>query len=310
MIKDAFYRTGHPAPQLGISPLSWVNEVLHDLGAGTTAEQCLREAKEAGFHGVELSRIFPREPGALKQLLADHQLQLISGWHDGFLTERSVEHELDAVHNHASLLQENGANVMVYGECGWMTANALDVPLSARRLLPDNQVQAYAARLSQFADALFAQYGLRLAYHHHLMMVAETLPEIRALLDACTPSVGLLLDTGHAIAAGFSYTQLINAFADRICHIHLKDVRLDRLQQVRATNMTFNEAVLAGMFTVPGDGGIDYRPLADFISRSGYQGWMVVEAEQDPAKAPPLETVTRAQRYVAQHILSAMVQGA
>ena len=305
MIKKMFYRTGHPAPKLGVSPLSWVNEVLHHLGAGTTAEQCLSEARQAGFQGVELSRIFPREPGVLKQLLSEQQLQLVSGWHDGFLTERSVEQELDAVHNHASLLQENGARVMVYGECGWMTDNALDVPLHARRLLPENQVIPYAVRLSAFSDALLAQYGLHLAYHHHLMMVAETLPEIRALLSACAPSVGLLLDTGHATAAGFSYTQLIDEFADRICHIHLKDVRLDRLQQVRASGMTFNEAVLSGMFTVPGDGGIDYRPLAEFIARSGYQGWMVVEAEQDPAKAPPLATVTRAQRYVAQHILPA-----
>lgn len=305
MINEAFYRPGAAAPQLGVSPLSWVNEVLPALGAGTTAEQCLREAKQAGYQGVELSRIFPREPGALQQLLSQHQLQLVSGWHDGFLTERSVAQEQDAVHNHATLLQENGARVMVYGECGWMVENALDVPLNQRRLLPDDQVAAYAARLSAFADALFAQYGLRLAYHHHLMMVAETLPEIRALLAACSPAVGLLLDTGHATAAGFSYTQLIDEFADRICHIHLKDVRLDRLQQVRASGMTFNEAVLAGMFTVPGDGGIDYRPLAAFISRSGYRGWMVVEAEQDPATAPPLETVSRAQRYVAQHILPA-----
>ena len=305
MIKQTFYRDGQAAPKLGVSPLSWVNEVLHDLGAGTTAQQCLNEAKQAGFQGVELSRIFPREPGALRQLLAEHQLQLISGWHDGFLTERSVAQELDAVHIHAALLQENGAQVMVYGECGWMTDNALDVPLAQRRLLPDDQINAYAARLSAFADALFAQYGLRLAYHHHLMMVAETLAEIRALFNACAPSVGLLLDTGHATAAGFSYTQLIDEFADRICHIHLKDVRLDRLQHVRASGMTFNEAVLSGMFTVPGDGGIDYRPLAEFIDRSGYQGWMVVEAEQDPAKAPPLATVTRAQRYIAQHILPA-----
>ena len=305
MIKDAFYQAGQPAPKLGVSPLSWVNEVLHHLGAGTTAQQCLSEAKQAGFQGVELSRIFPREPGALRQLLADRQLQLVSGWHDGFLTERSVAQELDAVHPHAALLQENGAQVMVYGECGWMTDNALDVPLAQRRLLPDDQVSAYAAHLSEFAAALFTHYGLRLAYHHHLMMVAETLAEIRALFSACSPAVGLLLDTGHATAAGFSYTQLIEEFADRICHIHLKDVRLDRLQQVRASGMTFNEAVLSGMFTVPGDGGIDYRPLAEFIARSGYQGWMVVEAEQDPAKAPPLETVTRAQRYVAQHILPA-----
>ena len=303
MRHNPFYSPGTAAPQLGVSPLSWVNEVLHHLGAGTTAEQCLREAAQAGFQGVELSRLFPRDADALNLLLGQHDLQLISGWYDGFLTERSVEAELEAVQQHATLLSRGGAKVMVYGECGWMAENALDIPLRQRRLLPADRLEAYAERLSRFAEALLRNYGLQLAFHHHLMMTTETFDEIALLLNACSPDVGLLLDTGHACAAGFSYPLLIDAFADRICHIHLKDVRADRLQQARASDWTFNQAVLNGLFCVPGDGDVDFAPLSRFIAERGYSGWLVVEAEQDPAIAPPLETVTRAQRYVARHIL-------
>lgn len=304
MIQTAFYSAEAAAPQLGISPLSWVNEVLHHLGAGTRAECCLREAAQAGYQGVELSRIFPRDAEKLASLLDEQKLQLISGWYDGFLTERSVEAELEAIHQHASLLSRCGAKVMVYGECGWMAENALDIPLHQRRLFPAGRVAAYGERLSRFATALYARYGLQLAFHHHLMMVAETFDEIACLLNHCSPEVGLLLDTGHAFAAGFSYQRLIDAFAGRICHIHLKDVRNDRLLQVRTGEMTFNQAVLDGMFCVPGDGDVDFAPLARFIAESGYSGWLVVEAEQDPATAPPLATVTRAHRYVTRHILA------
>lgn len=302
-MQQSLYSAGAAAPRLGVSPLSWVNEVLPQLGAGTTAQQCLREAAQAGYQGVELSRIFPRDAETLDRLLHQHALQLASGWHDGFLTERSVEAELEAVHAHATLLSRCGATVMVYGECGWMAPQALDIPLRRRRLLPADQVASWADRLSRFAAALQQRYGLRLAFHHHLMMAAETFDETACLLDACAEEVGLLLDTGHAFAAGFPYSRLTEAFGARICHIHLKDVRGDLLRQARAGAMSFNQAVVAGLFAAPGDGNVDFAPLARFIAERGYRGWLVVEAEQDPAIAPPFETVARAQRFVTRHIL-------
>lgn len=303
MTEDGFYRK-RGVPRLGVSPLSWVNEVLADLGEGTTAEQCLSEAAQAGFVGVEMSRIFPRNAMALTTLLGKYRLQLISGWYDGFLAVRDVDSELAAVHQHASLLSDCGAKVMVYGECGWMTENALDVPLSLRKIFPSSQITAYADRLTRFADALYKKYGLRLAYHHHLMMVTETLNEISLLLSSCGASVGLLLDTGHATAAGFDYSALINAFGSRICHIHLKDVRPEVLQQVHAQGLSFNNAVRSGIFTIPGEGITDFAPLANFIASQGYSGWLVVEAEQDPSVAPPAETVSRAHQFVSENILA------
>jgi inosose dehydratase len=188
---------------------------------------------------------------------------------------------------------------MVYGEVAMMTPGApLDVPMSRRRLMPEGEVAGYAARLTEFARRLRADYGLVPAYHHHLMMVAETFDEVASVIDRAGSEMGLLLDTGHAAAAGFDYTQLIDRFGDRIVHIHLKDVRLDRLARVRAGDESFNAAVRGGMFTVPGDGCLDFAPVARFVRGSGYRGWLVVEAEQDPKIAPPAPAVARAYAHV------------
>lgn len=174
----------------------------------------------------------------------------------------------------------------------------LDAPMSKRKVMPREEVAPYAKRLTDFARALADEYGLKLAYHHHLMMVTETFDEVSRLIESAGPEVGLLLDTSHAVAAGFDYTQLIDRFGDRIVHIHLKDIRGARLDEVRAGDLSFNTAVRKGMFTVPGDGIVDFGPIARFVRSSGFQGWLVVEAEQDPAVEPPRPAVERALRHV------------
>ncbi len=284
--------------RLGVSPLSWTNEVLENLGGETSALTCLEEAHAAGYQGVEYGRKLPSTSKQLRPLLAQFQLDLVSGWHSGYLAERSVDEEIEAVKPFAHLLREMNCEVLVYGECAMMApGDALDVPMSGRLKMPEKDIPAYAARLEDFARRLFDQYALKLAYHHHLMMICETLDETRRLMEATSPAVGLLLDTGHAFAAGFDYNDLIELFSDRIVHIHLKDVRAPILDSVRSKDQSFNQAVLSGLFTVPGDGDVDFAPLVNFIHRSGYSGWLVVEAEQDPLLAPPLPTVTRAHKY-------------
>lgn len=291
--------------RLGISPLSWVNEVLPDFGAGTSAETVLRQARAAGYDGVELSRVFPRDPAALSGLLTANGMSLVSGWHSGFLADRSVEEEVEAVRGHALLLQACGASVMVYGECGRMPADALDIPMSRRGRLAVGEWSTYGDRLTCFADELLAEHGLRLAYHHHLMMVAEMQSEVQAVMDNSGPSVGLLLDTGHAFSGRFDYSALIDAYADRIAHIHLKDVRAEVLNRVREEDLSFNAGVRAGMFTIPGDGAVDFAPLARFLASGRYQGWLLVEAEQDPAVAPPAQTAQRAYDFVSRSVMPA-----
>lgn len=284
---------------VGVSPLAWTNDVLHDLGGDIPVERCLDQAREAGYAGVELGRLFPREPDALRGLLEPRGLRLASGWHSGFLADDTVASELERVAAHADLLRDLSVGVMVYGECGAMApGDPLDRPMSQRLPLASLDVTAYAARLTRFARALHDRWGLQLVYHHHLMMVAETFDEVSSLLDRAGPAVGLLLDTGHAAAAGFDYARLIARFGDRIRHIHLKDVRPDVMARVRAGDVSFNQGVRSGMFTVPGDGGVDFQPLADFVHRYGYPGWLIVEAEQDPTVAEPLSTVSRARAFL------------
>jgi inosose dehydratase len=276
-----------PGVHFGVSPLSWTNDVLAELGGDIPLETCLQDAAEIGYEGVELGRKFPRDGQKLSSILSGYGLRLVGGWHSGFLTERSVEEEWKAAAEHVRLLKDCGSQVLVYGECGLMTgASPWDEPLSKCPNLRADEFSAYAGRLGEFAIRL-KENGITLAYHHHLKMLVERGEEIDALCESTREEVGLLLDTGHAYAAGADYAEIIRKFGSRVVHIHLKDVRRHTLERARKNDWSFNSAVREGMFTVPGDGDIDFSAIGGFLRTSGYRGWVVVEAEQDPAKAPP-----------------------
>ena len=283
--------------RLGISPLSWTNDVLKDLGDEIPLEECLRDASEIGYEGVELGRKFPKNAKELRPKLAEFGLQLAAGWYSGILADRSVEDEWEAAGDHIELLKGCGTQVLVYGEEGKTPAGFLDVPMSQSPDLKLVDLGAYAKRLGEFALRL-KEEGIILAYHHHLMMLVERAHEILAFCEATDDSVGLLLDTGHATAAGADYGEILRNFGNRIVHIHVKDVRRKVLETVREKDMSFNSAVREGVFTVPGDGDVDFSELAKFVRTSGYRGWMIVEAEQDPAKATPRVYAEKAYRYV------------
>ena len=285
--------------QLGISPLSWTNDVLEELGGDIPLERCLSEASKAGYQGIELGRKFPRDAHLLTPLLSAYDLQLISGWYSGFLAERSIEEEYKAVRNYAGFLSELGARVMVYGECGCMPgATPLDEPLSKSPSLSCIDSLAYAERVALFSEKLESDFGIGLAYHYHLMMLVETSEEIDTFFSQTGDNVGIVLDTGHSAAGGADDIEIIARWGSRIKHIHLKDIRAGVLKNIRDKDESFNNGVRAGMFTIPGDGDLDFSPVVDFVNKSNYTGWLVVEAEQDPVKAPPFETVKRAFNYV------------
>lgn len=289
-------------PKLGVSPLCWTNDVLEDLGGDIPLEVCLRQAGKAGYQGIELGRKFPREAGKLTQLLEHAGLQLASGWYSGFLADRSLKEELEAVRSHATLLQRLGAGVMVYGECGHQPGESpLDEPISLSPPLDRIDLTLYCNKMNAFADTLLRDYGLKLAYHHHLMMLVEHDDELQAFLIQTQDNVGLVFDSGHAHAAGINMQSALDKYGHRICHIHLKDVRSAVLKRLYDEDLSFNEAVRTGLFTVPGEGEIDYTPLINFVKTSGYQGWLIVEAEQDPALAPPVPTIRRAINWVRAH---------
>jgi inosose dehydratase len=287
-----------PGVHFGVSPLSWTNDVLAELGGDIPLETCLQDAAEIGYEGVELGRKFPRDGQKLSSILSSYGLRLAGGWHSGFLTERSVEEEWKAAEEHVRLLKDCGSQVLVYGECGLMTGTSpWDEPLSKRPNLKTKEFSAYARRLGEFAIRL-KETGITLAYHYHLKMLVETAEEIDALCESTREEVGLLLDTGHAYAAGADYTEIVRKFGSRIVHIHLKDVRRDTLERARKNDWSFNSAVREGMFTVPEDGDIDFSAIGGFLRTSGYGGWVVVEAEQDPAKAPPRLYAGKAYHYL------------
>jgi len=282
---------------IGINPITWSNDDMPELGADIPLETCLSEAKAAGYEGIELGRKFPREAKTLGPILARHGLRLASGWYGARLLERSAEAEIAALESHLALLEALGAKVMVFAETSGSIAGLKSRPLSTRPRLEEGQWPSFAERLTMVADHL-ARRGVRMAYHHHMGTVIESAAEIDRLMALAGESVGLLLDTGHLAYAGGDPLELARRHAGRINHVHCKDVRALVLARAKASDRGFLAAVLDGVFTVPGDGSIDYGPLLAELKRAHYGGWLVVEAEQDPAKAHPLTYATRGERYL------------
>ncbi|MGQ0664761.1 MAG: myo-inosose-2 dehydratase [Pseudomonadota bacterium] len=275
------------AVRIGINPLTWTNDDMPELGGEVALDTCLAEVRLAGYDGVELGHKFPRAPEALRPVLARHGLALVSGWYGARLVERSAEAEIEAVGDHLALLAAMGASVMVFAEVSGAVHGDRQARLAGRPRLAAGEWPRFAARLSAVARHLEAR-GVKLAYHHHMGTVIETADEIDRLMAATGPEVGLLIDTGHLAYAGGDPVTLARRHGRRVVHVHCKDVRPAVLAAARRDGLSFLDAVLAGVFTVPGDGALDYRALLPVLAAAGYRGWLVVEAEQDPAKAHPL----------------------
>jgi inosose dehydratase len=273
--------------RIGINPLTWTNDDMPELGAETPLETCLSEARQAGYEGVELGNKFPRTVETLGPILEAHDLALVSGWYSGGLLERSVADEMEAIKDHLSLLSGLGCDVMVFAEVTGCVHGMRATPLSARRVLDSSEWIGFGERLTEVAKRI-ADRGVAMAYHHHMGTVVQSEAEIDRLMEVTGDSVGLLLDTGHLAYAGGDPLGAARRHATRINHVHCKDIRADILERVRATDTSFLDAVLEGVFTVPGDGSIDFPGVLSILRENGYDGWLVVEAEQDPAIAHPL----------------------
>ena len=272
--------------RIGINPLTWTNDDLPELGENNSLETCLKEAKQAGYEGVELGRKFPRDAAVLGPILKDHKLDLVSGWYSARLLERSVEDEVKAMQAHATLLKSLGAKVMVFCEVSRCVHGDRKVPLSKRPKLAEKEWKQFCERLDRIADHLQKQ-GLKMAYHHHMGTVIQSEDEVDRMMDS-TSKVGLLLDSGHLTFAGGDPLRALERHAKRIVHVHCKDIRRDKLAHAREQDMSFLDSVLGDVFAVPGDGSIDFAPMLEGLAKAGYRGWLVVEADQDPAKAHPL----------------------
>jgi inosose dehydratase len=274
--------------RIGINPLTWTIDDLPEVGGETSLETCLTEARAAGFEGVELGCKFPRTAPELKEALAPHGLALVSGWYSANLLERDAAEEFEAMRPHRELLSALGCDVVVVAETTRCIHGERGTRLSQRPVLAPSEWPRFAERLDGLGSRL-QDAGLTLAYHHHMGTVVQTEDEVDRLMDSCDDAVSLLLDTGHLTFAGGDPVRTAARHAARIAHVHCKDVRSAVLARSLNRDSSFLDAVLDGVFTVPGDGSVDYPAVLAPIARAGYGGWLVVEAEQDPAVAPSAE---------------------
>ena len=274
--------------RVGINPISWTNDDLPELGGETPLETALREGKEIGYQGFELGNKFPKTKEALKEKLAEFNLACVSGWYSGELVLRDLETEIEAAEGFLTKLAYNGCQVVVYGEVGRSVQGKIHTPLLERPKLADSDWADYGAKLNAFSKHMKQHHGLTLAYHHHMGAVVQSFQDIDRLMQATDPAlVGLLYDSGHAYFGGIRPPDLLlEKHLNRVVHVHLKDVRKEVIEKAENLQWSFLYSVLNGVFTVPGDGAIDFEKILRLLSRRNYKGWLVVEAEQDPAIAP------------------------
>jgi inosose dehydratase len=274
-----------------------MNDDLPSLGGDTPLETALREGKEIGYEGFELGNKFPKDGPGLKAKLSEFGLVCVSGWYSGFLAELeagqsnadAVAAEMERCKAHMGKLQYNGVSVVVYGECAGTIQGQIDTPVSKRPHFASEALwQAYADRLNAFGEHLINTYGIKLAYHHHMGAYVESPADVDKLMELTDPAkVFLLFDTGHAYFGGAADpVALLAKHVKRVVHVHCKDVRAKVIATARNDSWSFLNGVINGTFTVPGDGALDYDAVLSTLKTAGYEGWLVVEAEQDPAVAP------------------------
>jgi inosose dehydratase len=277
--------------RIGINPITWSNDDAPELGGDIPLEVCLSETKQAGYAGTELGGKFPRRSEELKPIMQRHGLAVISGWYDGRCDEKEVSAEMDAIGPHLQLLKNMGSSHVVYADTSRGRHGAIWDPISKRPALQAEEWPTYGRKLTQLAERM-ADFGVRMAFHHHMGTIIETDAEVGLLMKHTGEAVGLLYDTGHSTFSGGNPLQLIKDNVKRVVHVHCKDVRKPMLEKARSQDMSFMAAVLEGIFTVPGDGSVDYTSILRVLAEANYSGWLVVEAEQDPRKAHPLTYAT------------------
>jgi len=285
----------------GISPINWVNEDDHSIGDHYTFEQLLDDFSSLGFSGTEMCRKFPRDPVELKRRLGEKGLQLTSQWKGVIFSDPALrEEELAAYREHVAFLHQMGAKHVVTCEIGGSPhADPRRTPGAAQVERLSEEQWRYVAEGLEQAGRICREYGMKLVYHYHASTVVENGEEIDKLMSLTDPDlVHLLYDTGHACYGGSDPLELLRKHADRIAYVHLKDVRGDVLKRVRAEQIPFVASVKEGAFTVPGDGSIDFGPIFQELDRQGYEGWMIIEAEQDPLVADPNAYARKSIEYI------------
>ncbi|MEM8728545.1 MAG: myo-inosose-2 dehydratase [Pseudomonadota bacterium] len=272
--------------KLGIAPIAWWNDDLEALSDDVSLEECLRQAAEAGLTGMETGRRFPMDMDVLGPILDRYGISVCGGWFSGLLLDGDLEAEKDRVAAQHAFFKAAKAPCIVYGETARSIQGDQSTPLAHKPRLSEAEMAAYGRKISDFADWC-AREGMPLAYHHHMAAAVETEAELDLLMKHS--SVPLLFDAGHMAFAGGNVLRVIDTHHARITHVHAKDIRAEVVDGLDRSRESFLDAVVKGAFTVPGDGSLDFETIAKTLADKGYEGWFVIEAEQDPVANPPLD---------------------
>lgn len=288
--------------KLGCAPINWTNDDLPSLGGELTYQQCLSEMALAGFTGSEIGTKYPKDKDILKKDLDLRGLQICNGWFSSFFTsDKPINYTVDLFKKHADFTYFLGARVVGIGECGVTIHGDESCPLSKAPLLSDEQFGKLAKGLNEIGR-IANEKGMRAAFHYHIGTGVQTMEETERLIGMIDPDlVGIVFDTGHSTLAGTDPVKFLKKHIDIVKHIHIKDLRRSVYHQLKEQDWSFLKGVKEGLFTVPGDGDmVDWDGIFNILNNSNYEGWIVLEAEQDPAKADPLEYAIKARKFIAE----------
>ena len=287
--------------KLGIAPIAWTNDDMPDLGSENTFEQCISEMALAGFTGCEVGNKYPRDDiPALKKALSLRNMQICNAWFSSFLLTKPYDEVEKDFTDHISFLKEMGAKVVGISEQSYSIQGTDKSVFKDKYIMNDDEWARLCDGVNRLGKVA-KDMGISLTYHHHMGTVVQTAAEIDRLMENTDPELfNLLYDSGHLAYCGEDYIGVLKKYANRVKHVHLKDIRPEIIDKVKKENLSFLEGVRLGTFTVPGDGAIDFGPIFDILADSGYEGYVLVEAEQDPAKANPFEYALKARKYIAE----------
>ena len=288
--------------KLGIAPIAWTNDDMPDLGKENTFEQCVSEMALAGFTGSEVGNKYPKDPEVLKKALELRGVEICNQWFSSFLITKPFEEVEKEFRAQLAFLKAMGAKVIGASEQSYSVQGQLDTPIFGHKYeMNDQEWDTFCTGMNKLGKIAKEEYGIALTFHHHMGTVVQSLAEVDRMMENTDPEyVSLLFDTGHFTYCGEDPLEVVKKYVHRIKHVHLKDIRPEVVEQVKKENMSFLAGVRAGAFTIPGDGCINYDPIFKVLEEAGYEGYMVVEAEHDPAKANPLEYAIRARKFIAE----------
>lgn len=286
--------------KLGIAPIAWTNDDLPDLGGENTFEQCVSEMALAGFTGSEVGNKYPRDPEVLKKALQLRGVEICNQWFSSFLITKPFEEVEKEFRAQLAFLKAMGAKIIGASEQSYSVQGQQDTPVFGQKyVMNDKEWDLLCTGLNRLGKIAKEEYGISLTFHHHMGTVVQNPDEVKRMMDNTDPEyVSLLFDTGHFAYCGADPLEMARTWSDRIRHVHLKDIRPEIVQKVKTEGLSFLEGVRLGAFTIPGDGCIDFDPVFRVLEAGAYQGYMVVEAEQDPAKANPFEYAQKARAYI------------